>query len=108
MGKPRSEERAMASKVYSEQHDGFSIQWDYDRHERVWTVAVVADDGVTVYSDYVPRKEFLKQAIADMAEYAHEYVQEWDDIKASVEESKAWNREHGLDENTIVLGCWDK
>lgn len=98
----------MAFKMYSEQHDGFSIQWDWDAHERVWTVATVADDGTQLDSDYVPRREFLKQAIADAASYAPELVAEHEDFKARIEERKAWNREHGLPENAIVIGGWDR
>ena len=94
----------MAGKVYSEQHDGFSIQWDYDRGERTWTVQTVAEDGTVLDSDYVPRKEFLKQAIADAVEYAPKMIAEHEDFKARIEERKAWNREHGYAENVIVLG----
>ena len=94
----------MANKVYSEQHDGFSIQWDWDRGERTWTVQTVAEDGAVLDSDYVPRKEFLKQAIADAVSYAPELVKEHDEFIARIEERKAWNREHGYDENAIVFG----
>lgn len=98
----------MTYRIYSEQHDGFSIRWDWDRHERTWTVQTVADDETVLDSEYVPRKEFLKQAIADAVSYAPELVAEHEDFKARQEERKAWNREHGLAENVIVLGHWDK
>ena len=93
----------MTYRIYSEQHDGFRIEWDYDPSERVWTVATVADDGTMLDSDYVPRKEFLKQAIADAVDYAPELVAEHEELKAEREERKAWNREHGYDENTIFV-----
>ena len=94
----------MANKMYSEQHDGFSIMWDWDRHERTWTVQTVAEDGAVLDSEYVPRREFLKQAIAHAVDYAPELVAEHDDFKARIEERKARNREHGFDENVIVIG----
>ena len=94
----------MTYKVYSEQHDGFSIQWDWDPSERTWTVATVADDGTQLDSEYVPRRAFLKQAIEHAVDYAPELVAEHEELKAEREERKAWNREHGYDENAILVG----
>ena len=93
----------MTYRIYSEQHDGFRIEWDWDPSERVWTVATVADDGTKLDSEYVPRKEFLKQAIADAVRYAPELLAEHEELKAEREARKAWNRERGYDENTIFV-----
>jgi len=98
----------MTYRIYSEQHDGFRIEWDWDPSERVWTVATWSDDDWKLDSEYVPRKEFLKQAIADAVRHAPELVAEHEEFKAEMEAKRAWNREHGYDENTIILGSWDK